>query len=67
MNITLPIPEVKLILKKFFWIPFDTSKRNTLYKFSIKSHLQIKSLKEFISNTFNTNKYGFDLVLIEDD
>jgi ubiquitin carboxyl-terminal hydrolase 4/11/15 len=67
MNITLPIPEVKLILKNFYWIPFDTSKRNILYKFSIKSHLQIRSLKEFISNTFKTNKYGFDLALIEDD
>jgi len=37
MNITLPIPEVKLIIKKFFWIPFDTSKRNIQYKFSIKT------------------------------
>lgn len=67
MNITLPIPEVKFIQKKFFWIPFDTSKRNVLFKFSIKSHMQIKSLMEFLAGVFRRNKYGFDLVLIEDD
>ena len=29
--------------------------------------MQIKSLMEFLSGVFKQNKYGFDLVLIEDD
>ena len=67
MNITLPIPEVKIITKQFFWIPYDQSKRKICFTFAIKSHLQIRHLKEFISNTFKVNKYAFDLVLVQDD
>ena len=29
--------------------------------------MQIKSLMEFLAGVFRRNKYGFDLVLIEDD
>ena len=67
MNISLPIPEIKLIQKQFFWVPFDPSKRCVLYNFSIKSHKQINNLKEFIGNSFNINKHSFDIVLIQDD
>ena len=67
MNISLPIPEIKLIQKQFFWVPFDPSKRCVLFNFSIKSHKQINNLKEFIGNSFNINKHSFDIVLIQDD
>ena len=63
-NITLPIPEIRLIQKQFFWVPFDPSKRSVLYNFSIKSHKQINHLKEFIGEAFNVNKHSFDIVLI---
>jgi len=38
MNISLPIPEIKLITKSVFWVPFDTSKKCVLSEFTIKSH-----------------------------
>lgn len=38
MNISLPIPEIKLVQKKFFWVPYDTSERCVLSSFSMKSH-----------------------------
>ena len=49
MNITLPIPEIKVITKQFFWVPFNTSKRGILHSFSIKSHKPVKSLKNYIA------------------
>lgn len=67
MNISLPIPEIKLIQKPFFWVPFDPAKRSILYNFSIKSHKPINHLKEFIGDAFKVNKHSFDIVLIQDD
>jgi hypothetical protein len=67
MNISLPIPEIKLIQKQFFWVPFDTSKRCVLYNFSIKGHKQVKSLRELIGKAFNVNKNSFEVVLVQDD
>lgn len=64
MNISLPIPEIRLIQKQFFWVPFDPSKRCILYNFSIKSHKPINHLKEFIGEAFKVNKHSFDVVLI---
>jgi hypothetical protein len=67
MNISLPIPEIRLIQKQFFWVPFDPSKRSILYNFSLKSHKQINNLKEFIGEALKVNKHSFDIVLIQDD
>lgn len=67
MNISLPIPEIRLIQKQFFWVPYDPSKRSILFNFSIKSHKQINHLKEFIGEAFKVNKHSFDIVLVQDD
>ena len=67
MNISLPIPEIRLIQKQLFWVPFDPSKRCVLYNFSIKSHKQINHLKEVVGEAFKVNKHSFDIVLIQDD
>ena len=67
MNITLPIPEIKLITKQFFWVPFDTSKRAILHSFSIKSHKLVKSLKNQIAQNFDTKRKSFEIILMQDD
>ena len=67
MNISLPIPEIRLISKQLFWVPFDPSKRSVLFNFSIKSHKTINHLKEVVGEAFRVNKHSFDIVLIQDD
>jgi hypothetical protein len=67
MNITLPIPEIKLVTKQFFWVPFDTSKRAVLHSFSVKSHKLIKSLKNQIGQNFDCKRKGFEIALMQDD
>jgi len=45
MNITLPIPEIRLIHKQFFWIFADSSEESVHHTFMIKSHKLVKNLK----------------------
>lgn len=46
MNISLPIPEIKLIERDYFWVPFDTSKKCVKYSFNMKTHEPIKNLRK---------------------
>jgi len=55
MSISLPIPEIKLLEKDFFWVPFDTSKKCTKYSFTMKTHEPIKNLRKFVGRYFNVN------------
>ena len=66
MNINLPIPEVKLLHRHFFWVPFDTSKRCVLHSFSVRGHRQIRHLKKQIGHVFGVSAKSFELVLIFD-
>jgi hypothetical protein len=50
MSISLPIPEIKLVEKEYFWVPYDTSKRCIKGFFRFKSHEQIKSLRKYIAS-----------------
>jgi len=45
MNITLPIPEIRVINKQYFWVPYETAEESVLHSFSIKSHKLVKNLK----------------------
>lgn len=38
MSISLPIPEIKLVEKDYYWVPYDTSKRCIKSTFKFKSH-----------------------------
>lgn len=35
MSVSLPIPEIKIVEKTYFWVPYDTSKRciEDIFKF----------------------------------
>jgi ubiquitin carboxyl-terminal hydrolase 4/11/15 len=66
MNISLPIPEVKLLHRHFFWVPFDTSKRCVLHSFSVRGHRQVRHLKKLIGQVFGVSGKAFELVLIFD-
>jgi len=55
MSISLPIPEIKLVEKEYFWVPNDTSKKCIRGKFRFKSHEQIKSLRKYIANMHDVN------------
>jgi len=67
MSISLPIPEIKLVEKDYFWVPFDTQKRCVKHKFVFKSHEPIKNLRKFIARSFDIKKESFEIVLIQDD
>lgn len=67
MSISLPIPEIKLVEKGYFWIPYDTTKRCIKHSFKFKSHEPIKNLRKFIGKSFDVNKEQFEIVLINDD
>jgi len=49
MSISLPIPEIKIVEKDYYWVPYDTSKRCMKSSFKFKSHEQIKNLRKFIA------------------
>jgi ubiquitin carboxyl-terminal hydrolase 4/11 len=44
MNLTLPIPEMKMIQKQFFYVPLKTGERAVHHVFTIKSHKLLKNL-----------------------
>lgn len=56
MSVSLPIPEIKLVEKEYFWVPFDTSQKCVRHYFTFKSHEPIKHLRKFIGHSFNVNK-----------
>ena len=56
MNITLPIPEIRVINKQYFWVPYETSDEGFLHSFTIKSHKLVKNLKNEIGKVFNTKR-----------
>ena len=49
MNISLPIPEIKLITKAFVWVPYDVQKKCSVHRFTIKGHESIKNLRLFLT------------------
>jgi ubiquitin carboxyl-terminal hydrolase 4/11/15 len=55
MSISLPIPEIKLVEKDYFWVPYDTSKRCIKSSFKFKSHEQIKNLRRALANLHEVN------------
>jgi len=73
MNISLPIPEIKLITKHFIWVPLDTNKRCSVHKFTIKGHESIKNLRNYILEEILSkqglcdNENGFEIVQILQD
>jgi hypothetical protein len=37
MSVSLPIPEIKIVEKQYYWVPYDTSKKCILDSFKLKS------------------------------
>jgi hypothetical protein len=64
MSISLPIPEIKILEKEYFWVPFDTQKKCVKHSFSFKSHEPIKNLRKFIGKKFHVNKEQFEIVMV---
>lgn len=64
MSINLPIPEIKIIEKELFWVPFDTSEKCLKLNFKIKSHDEVKSLRKYIGTSFDKNPDSFEIMLI---
>lgn len=67
MNITLPIPEIRVVSKQYFWVPQDTSEESVLHSFSIKSHKLVNELKAIIGAAFNTRRKNIQLLLVQDN
>lgn len=73
MNISLPIPEIKLITKQFVWVPFDISKKCSIHKFTIKGHESIKNLRKYLmceilsQQDLCNDENKFEIVLIYKD
>lgn len=55
ISISLPIPEIKIVEKEFFWVPFDTKQKCVKYSFKLKSHEPVKNLRKFIGRAFDVN------------
>ena len=67
MNITLPIPEMRLIQKQYFWVPADVSEECILHSFQIRSHKTVKHLKSMIAKTFQTKRKDLQICLVQDN
>ena len=67
MSISLPIPEIKIVEKDFFWVPFNTKLRCVRYSFKLKSHEPIKNLRKYIGRAMDVPPESFELVLVLDD
>lgn len=67
MSVSLPIPEIKIVEKSFFWVPYDTSKKCVQDNFKFKSLEQIKTLRRYIANSFDVQQEQFELVIIQDE
>lgn len=64
MSISLPIPEIKIVEKEYYWVPYDTSKRCIKGYFRFKSHEQIKNLRKYIASMHDVHQEQFELVII---
>lgn len=64
MSISLPIPEIKIVEKEYFWVPYDTSKRSIKGFFRFKSHEQIKALRKYIAEIHEISPEQFEIVII---
>lgn len=67
MSVSLPIPEIKIVEKSYFWVPYDTSKKCIKDSFKFKSLEQIKTLRRYIASTFDVHQEQFELVIIQDE
>jgi len=50
MNISLPIPEIKLLKIGFVWVPYNIEKKCSIHIFTIKNHETIKNLRRYLTN-----------------
>jgi hypothetical protein len=50
MNISLPIPEIKLTEIIFVWVPYDISKKCSVHRFTIKTHESFINLRKYLTN-----------------
>ena len=57
MSINLPIPEIKLVEKDYFWVPYDVSKKCIKHSFVMKSHEEIKTLRKLIGQAHDIDPY----------
>jgi ubiquitin carboxyl-terminal hydrolase 4/11/15 len=64
MSVSLPIPEIKIVDKAFYWVPYDTSKPCVQDNFKFKSLEQIKTLRKYIATSFDVHQEQFELVVI---
>lgn len=64
MSISLPIPEIKIVERDYFWVPYNTSKRCIKGSFRFKSHEQIKSLRKYIAVLHDINQEQFEIAAI---
>ena len=67
MSISLPIPEIKIVERDYFFVPYDTKKRCIKHHFTFKSHERIKNLRKFIGKSFRVHPEQFELLLVLDD
>lgn len=67
MSISLPIPEIKIVEKDYYWVSYDTSKRCMKNTFKFKSHEQIKNLRKYIAQMHDVHPEQFEIVAILDD
>lgn len=67
MSVSLPIPEIKIVEKQFYWVPCDTSKKCLLDSFKFKSLEQIKTLRKYIAQSFDVHQEQFELIIIQDE
>ena len=67
MSVSLPIPEIKIVDKQFYWVPYDTSKKCVQDTFKFKSLEQIKTLRKYIATTYDVQQEQFELVIIQDE
>ena len=52
MSVSLPIPEIKIVEKNFYWVPYDTSKKCVQDTFKFKSLEQMKTLRKYIATSY---------------
>lgn len=67
MSVSLPIPEIKIVEKTFYWVPYDTSKKCVQDSFKFKSLEQMKTLRKYIATSYEVQQEQFELVIIQDD
>ena len=67
MSISLPIPEIKIVEKEYYWVPFDTKQKCVKHSFKLKSHEPIKNLRKYIGNSFDLHPESFELSLVNEE